>query len=724
MLRICLLLIFPLSLLSCSQEKKPAYHWSFAAEAEKTLTEQNSREGSPIQSNADVAEFVEGIDGTGLRFDGNTTFISHKLPEPLEAPFTVSAWAALETYPTDVAGFFSLFSENRDTVNWLSACINRFGKLTIGARLNGEEYYLESEAIFPKFQWEHISLIAEKDSVQLLLNGEVLLSHALPARVSFENILIGRDRKERFVHIFPTMHINGILDELSIWREPLSSGYVKRNIVGDKNGTTAKLAIPESRFADDFNRPKYHLLPAANWTNETHGLVYHKGKYHIFNQKNGTNVFLGQINWGHYSSPDLVQWTEHRPALSPEEGYDQNGIWSGHVIIDDNGTPVIMYTGGDGREFGMCLAYPEDDGLIAWEKHAGNPVVKGPPSQYERTDFRDPYLWKEANTWYMIVGYGIDENGLRKKGAVLLYKSPNLKDWTALEPLFTGNPEVDGSGVFWEMPVFWKMDDKYILLVNPIPYRGTPAVAIYWVGDFVNEKFVPDHKLPKRLEAVNRMLSPSVALDAEGRTTAIAIIPDLIPAELQLRQGWTHLYSIPRTWTLVDGTIHQAPHPALEKLRDSLKLFENEKVGPDANLVLGAGHQMEILATVDPNTSRSFGFLVGKNSENGEETKILFDLQAKTLIIDQTKSSKEELLEPRVEKGIIPLAEGEPFKFQLFIDGSVIEGFINDQYAFTTRIFPRFGDSNEVEIFSDSGALTVNDMKVWKLRSSNNLVDF
>ncbi|MCB9347908.1 MAG: hypothetical protein H6573_10425 [Lewinellaceae bacterium] len=57
---------------------------------------------------------------------------------------------------------------------------------------------------------------------------------------------------------------------------------------------------------------KYHLLPAANWTNETHGLIYHQGKYHIFNQKNGTNVFLGQINWGHYSSPDLLQWTEHR----------------------------------------------------------------------------------------------------------------------------------------------------------------------------------------------------------------------------------------------------------------------------------------------------------------------------------------------------------------------------------------------------------------------------
>ncbi|MCB9347909.1 MAG: hypothetical protein H6573_10430 [Lewinellaceae bacterium] len=81
--------------------------------------------------------------------------------------------------------------------------------------------------IIPKFQWEHICLIVEKDSVKLLWNGEILLSNALPGNVSFDNILIGRDAKESFVHIFPTMHINGILDELNIWQEALSPDYVK-----------------------------------------------------------------------------------------------------------------------------------------------------------------------------------------------------------------------------------------------------------------------------------------------------------------------------------------------------------------------------------------------------------------------------------------------------------------------------------------------------------------
>ena len=152
-------------------------------------------------------------------------------------------------------------------------------------------------------------------------------------------------------------HINGIIDELKIWDKPLDSNYLIENEIGNKLDRKAILAIPESRFKKDFNRPKYHLLPAANWTNETHGLIYYKGKYHIFNQKNGANLFLGQINWGHFSSPDLVQWTEHKPVLTPEEGYDEIGIWSGHVVKDDKGVPLMMYTGGNEKEIECVLLF-------------------------------------------------------------------------------------------------------------------------------------------------------------------------------------------------------------------------------------------------------------------------------------------------------------------------------------------------------------------------------
>lgn len=720
------LLVVFFTVSACHYRAPSTFQWDFNPQKDKVTFETNTNKKYTINSNFEQAEFVNGTDRSGLRFDGYSTFIREKLPNKLDAPLSITAWIALETYPTDTAGFFSVSSSD-DSKNWISACVNRFGKPVIELGLNGEENYFIAETVIPKFKWFNVGLTILNNKVSLLINGKEVKTVPLSDKafeIGFETITIGREEKEKYLdNVFPLTHINGIVDEVKIWKGELTDRIVNSLDIASKTSIKPDLSIPESRFKNDFNRPKFHILPAANWTNESHGLVYYNGKYHIFNQKNGGNVFLGQINWGHFSSLDLVQWTEHKPALTPEEGYDQIGIWSGHAVKDEKGNPAIMYTGGDGKEFGMCLAFPKDNNLVEWEKYEHNPVVKGPPEQYKRIDFRDPYLWRDKETWYMIVGYGITEDKV-EKGAVLLYKSKDLKKWEFLHPLFAGDPKNDGSGIFWEMPVFWKMNGKYILSVNPIPYDGKPAIALYWVGDFVNEKFIPDNPLPQKLEVINRMLSPSVTLDVDGRTTAIAIIPDLIPAKEQLRQGWTHVFSIPRTWDLLEGQIHQAPHPAIQKLRNTLKKFENLTVSSSQNIKIGKGHQIEISAEITPKTANKFGFIIGKNEQNGEETKIYFDLETNQLIIDQSKTSKIELMDKKIEMGDFKLKKNETVKIQLFIDGSVVEGFINDKDAFTTRIFPKFENSNEIEIFCENGDAKIEEIKIWNLRNSKNQTDF
>ena len=709
---------------ACATPKKNIASWSFEENRQKETMEAVSNQFTAVQSLKTNAEFVAGIRGKGLRTDGYSTFINTKFLNDISSPVSLEGWFALETYPTDTAGFFSIA---QDSANWISACVDQFGEPMISVCDQGRISWYPSSIKIEKFKWLNIVLSVSAKTINLYLNGERIVmagGESFKKPDSFTRLLIGRDSREKKIHIFPVTYINGIVDEVIVWNKALSESDLNQKEIELLVENTPNLAIPQIRFEADFNRPKYHLLPAANWTNETHGLIYYDGRYHIFNQKNGTNVYLGQINWGHFSSPDLVQWTEHRPALTPEPGYDQLGIWSGHCVLDDQGIPVLIYTGGDGGPNGMCLAYPQDSSLIEWEKYQGNPVIDGPPQQYTRKDFRDPYVWKENDTWFMIIGFGIEEEGV-KKGTVLLYQSSDLKSWEYIQPLFVGDPQNDGSGIFWEMPVFWKMNGKYVLLLNPIPYNRKPAVAIYWVGDFVNNRFVPDHKIPQKLEVINRMLSPSVALDEEGRTTTMAIIPDLIPAEMQMKQGWTHLYSIPRTWELVNGKICQQPHPAIQKLRKEQKSFPGQEINPGQKLVVSTGkHQLEIIAKIVPQNCERFGFKVGKNPENGEVTPIYFDLKNDKLFVDLTRSSKNEQIHKRIESGDYKLKKNEPVELHLFIDGSVVEGFINGKDAFTTRIFPESEGSNEVELFSEGGNANLLEMNVWELGNSGNKTDF
>lgn len=708
---------------ACEKESKPLFKWSFNQEVENIVIESNSDKIYSIISNFETPEFIHAFNGYGLRTDGYSTFVEGELPSLLKSSFTVSLWSALETYSTENAGFYSLVNNNSDTEEWISVGVNKFGKPVVNLKYKGRESTYISESIIPKFEWINVILTVENNEISLFINGKKVIEEAVDGidQVEFNHFTIAKSYNEKMLHnLFPVSHINGIVDEFEIWDSKININSVYMEDLDIQN---PDLSIPESRFAKDFNRPKYHMLPAANWTNESHGLIYYKNKYHIFNQKNGTNLFLGQINWGHFSSPDLIQWTEHKPVLSPEKGYDQIGIWSGHAIIDDNGSPVIMYTGGNGEEFGMCLASPVDEDLIEWSKFKNNPVVVGPPKNYVRKDFRDPYIWKDHDYWYMMVGFGLVEDEI-EKGALLLYKSKDLKNWTYLHPLYKSEPEFFDSGVFWEMSVFWKMGNKYVLIANPIPYKGKPAIALYWVGDFINEKFVPDNKVPRKLEIINRLLSPSVALDKDGNTTALAIIPDLVSAEQQLKQGWTHLFSIPRIWDLKNGEIYQTPHPAMKKLRDSLFEIKQQKLLPFQNIKITEGHQVEVIVEINPKKSSKFGFIIGKNEANKEGTKIYLDFAKNELVVDQTNASQNELIEKRLEKGDITVNINEVLKIQLFIDGSVVEGFINDKSAFTTRIFPKFKNSNQLELFTEGSSVDVKVLKYWKLKSSDNITDF
>jgi beta-fructofuranosidase len=695
--------------------------FGFAKEDRWVVREVVSGDAFGIQSKRKNAEFVTGINGEAVRLDGYSTFVKGAFPKQLPTEFSVSGWFALESFPTDTAGFFSFGDASGK--NWVAASVDRFGKPLLASSQNGIIKYVAAGAVIEKFKWLNVVMTVKRDRIALWLNGtEVLSMSSDHAHVSLDQFFLGRDHREKLIYnYYPVPCINGLMDEVNLWNGILD----QRDITALSREFDATqqpdLAIPSVRFKDDFNRPAFHLLPAANWTNESHGLIFYKGRYHIFNQKNASGVYLQQINWGHFSSPDLISWTEHKPALTPEFDYEQLGIWSGHAVLDDSKKPLIMYTGSDGSETSLSIAFPADDSLIRWNKFDGNPVARK-PSGYTRNDMRDPYIWKEGSDWYMIVGQGHEESGV-KKGTVLMYKSADLREWKYIKPLFSGDPVNDDTGIFWEMPVFWKLNGKRILLINKVPQPGKPAVAFYWTGDFKNETFIPDHKIPKRLEVVNRLLSPSVALDEKGRTVAIAIIPDETSALHEVNLGWAHLFSVPRVWDLRNGKIIQSPHPSLVKLRAAHTSIPPGTVNATTPLLSGA-HQAEIVLELEAGKSTSFSLVLGKNAENTESTLVTFDFDRDKIIIDLRQSTLDKSFTPDLREVSYKLEHGKKMKLHFFVDGSVAEFFIDDEDAFTTRFFPTKNTTNTIELKKERGELRIHKGDTWTLNRANNNTDW
>ncbi|WP_454296325.1 hypothetical protein [Salana multivorans] len=133
-------------------------------------------------------------------------------------------------------------------------------------------------------------------------------------------------------------------------------------------------------------RPVLHYAPAKNWMNDPNGLVFHRGRFHLYYQHNPLGSDHRNMSWGHASSPDLLTWQEHPVAIWFDESEQ---IYSGSIVVDDDRSTRFAADGGeslddDGTEplvavytshrgLQMQSLAVSHDGGTTWQKFLGQP---------------------------------------------------------------------------------------------------------------------------------------------------------------------------------------------------------------------------------------------------------------------------------------------------------------------------------------------------------------
>lgn len=175
-------------------------------------------------------------------------------------------------------------------------------------------------------------------------------------------------------------------------------------------------------------RPSFHITGGQGWINDPNGLIYFGGKYHAFYQYYPNKTCWGPMHWGHVISDDLVHWERLPIALYPVVDTNEDGCFSGTTIVH-NDVLYAFYTGfyENGGEENIrqvqCLASSVDG--INFKKHGVIIDGKLLPEEYSRCDFRDPKVFKENDTFYMLVA--VRKNG--GKGHIVMFKSIDLFNW-------------------------------------------------------------------------------------------------------------------------------------------------------------------------------------------------------------------------------------------------------------------------------------------------------
>ncbi|HEX4309066.1 MAG TPA: glycoside hydrolase family 32 protein [Acidobacteriaceae bacterium] len=509
----------------------------------------------------------------------------------------------------------------------------------------------------------------------------------------------------------------------------------------------ALAALPESDLARDPRRPQYHLLPARNWMNDPNGPIYWKGKYHMFFQYNPNAAVWGDMHWAHSVSPDMIHWRHLPIALAPTlDGPDADGCFSGTAVVN-NGVPTFIYTGvqtvpadkaaaeatiRDGhnnfRET-QLYATSTDPNLLTWTKRP-TPVIPAPPEGMKVTGFRDPAPWHEASLaggqWLMAVGSGTKEHG----GCVLLYKSTDLQTWEYLHVAAGGastgsattNP-VD-SGDMWECPDLFPLGNKHVLIYS------TQGKVFWKVGQLDPTELV-FHEQQSGLLDYGSFYAPKTQLDKSGNRILWGWIQETRPEAEFSASGWSGLMSLPRVLSIgADGRLHVTVAPIAEKLRKHEQKLRLTPIKPGSKELLADTHLKdacgELLCIVKPGSEPfSLDLLdTTKRNDAPKDSTTTVTSQVSLISVRYSHANPKELVVDQQRLPIFPekvgpdpgsATAGQPLELRFYIDGSVIELFVNNQVTCTRRFYYPGSTAPEIAVSITGNQSDISRLSLWQL---------
>ena len=455
------------------------------------------------------------------------------------------------------------------------------------------------------------------------------------------------------------------------------SVYQADSYVGEQNVYREKL------------RPQFHFTSRRGWNNDSNGMVYYDGEYHLFYQHNPFGWNWGNMTWGHAVSTDMIHWTELGDAIHPDR---LGTIFSGSAVVDINNTAgfqtsdekviVCIYTSAGGtnpmskdQPFTQSIAYSNDRGRT-WTVYEDNPILG-----HINGGNRDPKVIWHTPTGQWVMALYLDD---REMG---FFTSKDLKSWEFQSKIkcFHECPEL------FALPVDGdRNNEKWIL------YGGSGE---YLIGNFDGTHFVSEEG-PIPFHHGNCFYASQTFSD----------IPKTDGRRIQIAWGRVKMTDMPFNQmmlfpvTLTLRTTEEGPRMfaqpvrEIEKLQKNILQWKNKTLKPGDNLLSGlSGELIHIRAELRVDEARETGFVI-------RDIPVVYNVQKQEL----SCQGKTASLKP-VDGGI---------RLELLVDHTSIEIFGNDGRVYMPIGVILADNSKSLEIFTKGGNTEIKSLEICELNSA------
>ena len=424
---------------------------------------------------------------------------------------------------------------------------------------------------------------------------------------------------------------------------------------------------------------KLHLKAPGSWLNDPNGFIYYKGQYHLFYQHFPFATRWGTMHWGHAVSDDLVHWEHLGVAIFPTKHFDQDGIFSGSALEID-GDMYLYYTGvryyaseaenchvslNDVYECNQALITSKDG--IHFDNYNGKklliPVIyDNDIAYYNHT--RDPKLWKENDTYYMVLG----STYKMEIGRVIVLKSKDAINWDVAYVM-----EDKKFGRILECPDIFTLGDQRAFLISPMyiapPSEGYTALSMIGTIDFDPETCeISNLSEFEYIDYGHDIYATQSCEDEEGRRVMVVWVRMPVEADNPWdAKPWNGMMCVPRVIEYIDGIFYFRIHPNV------VKYFDTELSSQEIKKF---------------SAYREDPYMIETTIRNGESLSIggyRIYMKDNTICTDRNKVFVKGTNLPNKYK-VPPYAE--EYKLTILVEANVIEIFVDDgRYCLTNTVY-------------------------------------
>ena len=326
----------------------------------------------------------------------------------------------------------------------------------------------------------------------------------------------------------------------------------------------------------------------------------------------------------------------------------------------------------------QCIA--SGDGEV-YEKCEKNPVISSDqlPKGYDRSNFRDPKLWKEKDgSWRCVTVSRNETNG----GGVLLYESSDCISWK-FKSVMAEN--MNRFGRMWECPDFFTLDGQNVLIVSTMEMEAEELEypngngVVCQIGHFDNQTGQFHSISSQSVDYGIDFYAPQTMLAPDGRRILIGWMQNLASVNQHSeKEPWFGQMTIPRELAIKKGRLIQRPVRELNACRHNMVSYTNAIISGEKTLKGVCGRIADIELSIAPQSeeNRYYMFEMRFAQDDKHYTSLRYHPHESELELDRSYSGSRIAM---VHKRSCKVQDnGGSLKLRVVIDRFSAEVFVND----------------------------------------------